>query len=156
MINITSHPPGDVLTEEEVMMLINAADKDGDGSLDFQEFVKIMMWTFSRPKLRTATKLFFLPLHQLDAKVLLLLAEFTQWCQCLEIFIFCVISKYSYEGPDHVASISNERLYLSWSIQTTFRLWEIKINWSCVIVIMQAVTVDGQDYISIFLTNAPF
>ena len=35
---------GDVLTEEEVMMLINAADKDGDGSLDFQEFVKIMMW----------------------------------------------------------------------------------------------------------------
>ena len=35
--------PGDVLTEEEVMMLINAADKDGDGSLDFQEFVKIMM-----------------------------------------------------------------------------------------------------------------
>ena len=34
---------GDVLTEEEVMMLINAADKDGDGSLDFQEFVKIMM-----------------------------------------------------------------------------------------------------------------
>ena len=34
---------GDVLTEEEVMMLINAADKDGDGSLDFEEFVKIMM-----------------------------------------------------------------------------------------------------------------
>ena len=38
-----NQPPGDVLTEEEVMMLINAADKDGDGSLDFQEFVKIMM-----------------------------------------------------------------------------------------------------------------
>ena len=35
--------PGDVLTEAEVMMLINAADKDGDGSLDFEEFVKIMM-----------------------------------------------------------------------------------------------------------------
>ena len=34
---------GDVLTESEVMMLINAADKDGDGSLDFEEFVKIMM-----------------------------------------------------------------------------------------------------------------
>ena len=41
--------PGDVLTEAEVMMLINAADKDGDGSLDFQEFVKIMMWTFQKP-----------------------------------------------------------------------------------------------------------
>jgi len=34
---------GDVLSEEEVMMLINAADKDGDGTLDFEEFVKIMM-----------------------------------------------------------------------------------------------------------------
>ena len=42
------HFAGDVLTEEEVMMLINAADKDGDGSLDFQEFVKIMMWTFQK------------------------------------------------------------------------------------------------------------
>ena len=41
----TSHPcPGDVLSEEEVMMLIKAADKDGDGTLDFEEFVKIMMW----------------------------------------------------------------------------------------------------------------
>ena len=34
---------GDTLTEEEVMMLINAADRDGDGTLDFEEFVKIMM-----------------------------------------------------------------------------------------------------------------
>ena len=34
---------GDTLSEEEVMMLINAADRDGDGSLDFEEFVKIMM-----------------------------------------------------------------------------------------------------------------
>ena len=34
---------GDVLSEEEVMMLINAADKDGDGTLDFEEFVRIMM-----------------------------------------------------------------------------------------------------------------
>ena len=25
------------------MMLINAADKDGDGTLDFEEFVKIMI-----------------------------------------------------------------------------------------------------------------
>ena len=41
---------GDVLTEEEVMMLINAADKDGDGSLDFEEFVKIMMWIFWKVK----------------------------------------------------------------------------------------------------------
>ena len=31
---------GDTLSEEEVMMLINAADRDGDGTLDF---VKIMM-----------------------------------------------------------------------------------------------------------------
>ena len=38
---------GDTLTEEEVMMLINAADKDGDGSLDFEEFVKIMLWYFA-------------------------------------------------------------------------------------------------------------
>ena len=41
---------GDVLTEEEVMMLINAADKDGDGSLDFEEFVKIMMWKSEKQK----------------------------------------------------------------------------------------------------------
>ena len=34
---------GDTLSEEEVMMLINAADRDGDGTLDFEEFVKIMM-----------------------------------------------------------------------------------------------------------------
>ena len=34
---------GDKLSEEEVMLLINAADKDGDGSLDFEEFVKIML-----------------------------------------------------------------------------------------------------------------
>ena len=34
---------GDTLSEEEVMMLINAADKDGDGTLDFEEFVRIMM-----------------------------------------------------------------------------------------------------------------
>ena len=32
-----------MLSEEEVMMLITAADKDGDGTLDFEEFVKIMM-----------------------------------------------------------------------------------------------------------------
>ena len=34
---------GDTLSEEEVMMLINAADRDGDGTLDFEEFVRIMM-----------------------------------------------------------------------------------------------------------------
>ena len=34
---------GNVLSEEEVMTIINAADKDGDGHLDFEEFVKIMM-----------------------------------------------------------------------------------------------------------------
>ena len=31
------------MSEEDVMLLINAADKDGDGTLDFDEFVKIMM-----------------------------------------------------------------------------------------------------------------
>ena len=34
---------GDTLSEEEVMLLVNAADKDGDGTLDFEEFVKIMI-----------------------------------------------------------------------------------------------------------------
>ena len=34
---------GDALSEEEVMTIINAADKDGDGSLSYEEFVKIMM-----------------------------------------------------------------------------------------------------------------
>ena len=34
---------GDTLREEEVMLLVNAADKDGDGTLDFEEFVKIML-----------------------------------------------------------------------------------------------------------------
>ena len=34
---------GDTLTEEEVMLLVNAADKDSDGTLDFEEFVKIML-----------------------------------------------------------------------------------------------------------------
>ena len=42
-ISISCIISGDTLTEEEVMLLINAADKDGDGSLDFEEFVKIMM-----------------------------------------------------------------------------------------------------------------
>ena len=42
-ISISFIISGDTLTEEEVMLLINAADKDGDGSLDFEEFVKIMM-----------------------------------------------------------------------------------------------------------------
>ena len=34
---------GDKLTEDEVMTIINAADKDGDGTLSYDEFVKIMM-----------------------------------------------------------------------------------------------------------------
>jgi calmodulin len=34
---------GNPLTEEEVMVLINAADKNKDGYIDFEEFVKIMM-----------------------------------------------------------------------------------------------------------------
>ena len=34
---------GETLSEEEVMMLINAADRDGNGTLDFEEFVKIRM-----------------------------------------------------------------------------------------------------------------
>ena len=34
---------GDTLTPEEVQQIINAADKDGDGSLSYEEFVKIML-----------------------------------------------------------------------------------------------------------------
>ena len=34
---------GDPLTEEEVMMLIRKADKDGDGWITFQEFLKVMI-----------------------------------------------------------------------------------------------------------------
>ena len=34
---------GDTLSPEEVQQIINAADKDGDGSLSYEEFVKIML-----------------------------------------------------------------------------------------------------------------
>ena len=34
---------GDPLSEEDVMMLIRKADKDGDGWIDFQEFLKVMI-----------------------------------------------------------------------------------------------------------------
>ena len=34
---------GDPLSEEEVMMLIRKADKDGDGWITFQEFLKVMI-----------------------------------------------------------------------------------------------------------------
>ena len=33
---------GNKLSEEEVMILINAADKNRDGYIDFEEFVKFM------------------------------------------------------------------------------------------------------------------
>ena len=33
---------GDKLSEDEVEMLINEADQDGDGTLDYEEFVKMM------------------------------------------------------------------------------------------------------------------
>ena len=34
---------GNCLTHEETLMLVNSVDRDGDGHLDFEEFVKIMM-----------------------------------------------------------------------------------------------------------------
>ena len=33
---------GDKLTEEEVEEMINEADKDGDGVLNYEEFVKML------------------------------------------------------------------------------------------------------------------
>ena len=36
---------GDPLSEEDVMMLIKKADKDGDGWLNFDEFLKVMIGT---------------------------------------------------------------------------------------------------------------
>ena len=41
MINIVS--PGDPLSEEEACWLISQADKNGDGSLDFKEFMRVMI-----------------------------------------------------------------------------------------------------------------
>ena len=37
-----SYLPGDKLSEEEVDDLINEADKDGDGVLNYEEFVKML------------------------------------------------------------------------------------------------------------------
>lgn len=37
MINL-----GEKLTEEEVQQMISEADLDGDGQVDFEEFVKLM------------------------------------------------------------------------------------------------------------------
>ena len=41
---VTAHSyVGNPLSEDEVMMLIRAADKNGDGWLDFDEFLKTMI-----------------------------------------------------------------------------------------------------------------
>ena len=34
---------GNCLSQEEVLLLVNSVDKDGDGVLDFEEFVNVMM-----------------------------------------------------------------------------------------------------------------
>ena len=46
---------GDKLTEEEVEEMINEADKDGDGVLNYEEFVKMLTteWLTSKTQLET-------------------------------------------------------------------------------------------------------
>ena len=34
---------GNCLSTEEVMLLVNSVDRDGDGVLNFEEFIKIML-----------------------------------------------------------------------------------------------------------------
>ena len=43
LVSICCVVAGDTLSPEEVQQIINAADKDGDGSLSYEEFVKIML-----------------------------------------------------------------------------------------------------------------
>ena len=46
---------GDKLTEEEVEEMINEADKDGDGVLNYEEFVKMLTteWLTSKTQIKT-------------------------------------------------------------------------------------------------------
>ena len=46
---------GDKLTEEEVEEMINEADKDGDGVLNYEEFVKMLTteWLTSKTQIET-------------------------------------------------------------------------------------------------------
>ena len=43
--------PGDKLSKEEVEEMINEADKDGDGVLNYEEFVKMLTtdWNVFKP-----------------------------------------------------------------------------------------------------------
>ena len=81
---------GDKLTEEEVEEMINEADKDGDGVLNYEEFVKMLTteWLTSKTQIETCIPIIYgqkmfaqsTRVLNLDLFKMLLLKSFSFFC----------------------------------------------------------------------------